>query len=124
GVDQVRFKTAQVYQYADDPNGLIPLNEKYSRYYKNDQGVYDFNNQLSNHCWRLWQAAVITWDGLVVPCCFDKDAKHQMGDLKAAGFKEIWRSQKYRDFRTKILKGRSHIDICANCSEGTKVWGD
>jgi radical SAM protein with 4Fe4S-binding SPASM domain len=124
GVDQVRFKTAQVYQYADDPNGLIPTNAKYSRYTKNAQGRYEFNNALSNHCWRLWQAAVITWDGLVVPCCFDKDAKHQMGDLKAAGFKEIWRSQNYRDFRSKILLGRSHIDICANCSEGTKVWSD
>ena len=27
-----------------------------------------------NHCWKLWHANVITWDGLVVPCCFDKDA--------------------------------------------------
>ena len=32
GVDQVRFKTAQVYNYEEDPNGLIPINNKYSRY--------------------------------------------------------------------------------------------
>src|SRR6185312_5340683 len=34
GVDQVRFKTAQVYDYQKDPNGLIPRQEKYSRYRK------------------------------------------------------------------------------------------
>src|SRR5580693_4928893 len=34
GVDQVRFKTAQVYDYKNDPNGLIPTNGKYSRYRK------------------------------------------------------------------------------------------
>jgi MoaA/NifB/PqqE/SkfB family radical SAM enzyme len=32
GVDQVRFKTAQVYDYENDPHQLIPTNNKYSRY--------------------------------------------------------------------------------------------
>ncbi|MBV9963138.1 MAG: radical SAM protein, partial [Parafilimonas sp.] len=31
GVDQVRFKTAQVYDYENDPHNLIPTIEKYSR---------------------------------------------------------------------------------------------
>uniref|UniRef100_UPI004037A422 SPASM domain-containing protein n=1 Tax=Algoriphagus halophilus TaxID=226505 RepID=UPI004037A422 len=30
----------------------------------------------------MWQGAVVTWDGKVVPCCFDKDANHVMGELK------------------------------------------
>ena len=34
GVDQVRFKTAQVYDYENDPHQLIPQNNKYSRYKK------------------------------------------------------------------------------------------
>src|SRR4051812_49189740 len=34
GVDQVRFKTAQVYDYQNDPNQLIPSIDKYSRYRK------------------------------------------------------------------------------------------
>jgi radical SAM protein with 4Fe4S-binding SPASM domain len=66
---------------------------------------------------------VITWDGLVAPCCFDKDATHRLGDLKATSFKEIWRSPAYQSFRQQLWKGRKNIDICANCSEGTKVWG-
>jgi len=122
GVDEVRFKTAQVYDYEKDPNKLIPRNEKFSRYKKNKQGDYEFKNALDNHCWRLWHATVITWDGLVVPCCFDKDAQHKMGDLKGKPFKEIWQDKEYVQFRKQILQSRRNIDICANCSEGTKVW--
>jgi radical SAM protein with 4Fe4S-binding SPASM domain len=124
GVDDVRFKTAQVYDYENDPNNLIPTIDKFSRYKKNKKGEFEFKNSLNNHCWRLWHATVITWDGLVVPCCFDKDAQHQLGDLKGMSFKEIWHNKSYVDFRKSILQSRSNIDICANCSEGTKVWSD
>lgn len=124
GVDDVRFKTAQVYDYEQDPNNLIPTLDKYSRYRKNEKGEFAFKNSLQNHCWRLWHATVISWDGLVVPCCFDKDAQHTLGDLKGMSFKEVWHSDTYVNFRRQILQSRKNIDICANCSEGTKVWSD
>jgi radical SAM protein with 4Fe4S-binding SPASM domain len=124
GVDEVRFKTAQVYDYENDPNQLIPINEKYSRYKKNKDGKYAAKNKLANHCWKLWQANVITWDGLVVPCCFDKDASHQLGDLKDKSFKEIWHNDNYKQFRKELMTSRKNIDICANCSEGVSVWKD
>ena len=124
GVDEVRFKTAQVYDYENDPNQLIPINEKYSRYKKNKNGEYIAKNKLANHCWKLWQANVITWDGLVVPCCFDKDATHQLGNLKNQSFKEIWNNDNYKQFRKELMTSRKNIDICANCSEGVSVWKD
>ena len=122
GVDEVRFKTAQVYDYENDPNQLIPVNEKFSRYKKDKQGNFISKNKMANHCWKLWHANVITWDGMVVPCCFDKDAKHQLGDLKNQSFKDIWQSDKYKHFRKELMTSRKNIDICANCSEGTSVW--
>jgi len=122
GVDDVWLKTAQIYDYENDPNRLIPTLDRFSRYRKTGKG-YEFKGKLSNHCWRLWHDPVITWDGLVAPCCFDKDASHRMGDLKQQSFREIWKSPVYRTFRTQLLKGRKEIDICANCSEGTRVWG-
>lgn len=124
GVDEVRFKTAQVYDYENDPNQLIPSNEKFSRYKKNNDGKTISKNKLANHCWKLWQANVITWDGLVVPCCFDKDASHQLGNLKMQSFKEIWRNDNYRQFRKELMTSRKNIDICSNCSEGVSVWKD
>jgi radical SAM protein with 4Fe4S-binding SPASM domain len=124
GVDEVRFKTAQVYDYETDPNQLIPNNEKYSRYKKDKDGKYKPKNKLVNRCWKLWHANVITWDGLVVPCCFDKDAMHQLGNIKNESFKNIWNNSNYKQFRSELMKSRKNIDICSNCSEGASVWKD
>jgi len=122
GVDEVRFKTAQVYDYQTDPNNLIPTIDKYSRYKKNKEGSYTAKNKLANRCWKMQHANVITWDGLVVPCCFDKDATHQLGNLKNQSFKEVWKNDNYKQFRSELMKSRKNIDICANCSEGVSVW--
>jgi len=124
GVDEVRFKTAQVYDYETDPNQLIPNNEKYSRYKKDKDGKYKPKNKLVNRCWKLWHANVITWDGLVVPCCFDKDATHQLGNIKNESFKNIWNNSNYKQFRTELMKSRKNSDMCSNCSEGASVWKD
>jgi radical SAM protein with 4Fe4S-binding SPASM domain len=123
GVDDVWFKTAQVYDYENDPNQLIPTNDKFSRYRKTSDGKFVPKNRMANHCWKLWHANVITWDGLVVPCCFDKDAQHQLGNLKMESFRETWNNENYRTFRKQLMNSRKNIDICSNCSEGTKVWG-
>lgn len=122
GVDDVVFKTAQVYDY-ENGNQLVPSNEKYSRYRKNKDGTWKIKNKLLNHCWKMWHSCVITWDGKIVPCCFDKDAAHVMGDLKEKNLSEIWNHDSYRQFRSAILQNRSEIDICKNCTEGTKVLG-
>lgn len=122
GVDEVRFKTAQVYEFEKDPNQLIPTIDKFSRYRKNADGTYRSKNKLANRCWKLWHANVITWDGLVVPCCFDKDAMHRLGNLKYESFREIWHNSNYKQFRNELMQSRKNIDICANCSEGVSVW--
>jgi len=124
GVDEVRFKTAQVYDYETDPNKLIPTIDKFSRYKKNTDGGYTPKNKLANRCWKMQHANVITWDGLVVPCCFDKDAMHQLGNLKNQSFKEVWNNDNYKQFRSQLMNSRKNIDICANCSEGASVWKD
>lgn len=122
GVDEVRLKTAQVYDY-ENGNELIPSIDKYSRYKENKDGTWSVKNKMVNSCWRMWQSCVITWDGGVVPCCFDKDATHQLGQLKTHDFKTIWKSAPYQNFRQSLLISRSEIEICKNCTEGTKVWG-
>jgi radical SAM protein with 4Fe4S-binding SPASM domain len=121
GVNEVRFKTAQFYAY-ENGNELMPSNEKYSRYIKKRDGSYRVKYYGGNHCWRMWSSSVITWDGKVVPCCFDKDAQHALGELKTEGFDAIWNGATYQQFRTAVLTNRNDIDICTNCSEGAKVW--
>ncbi len=122
GVDAVWLKTAQIYDY-EQGSALIPTIDKYARYKRQADGSYSIKNKLINHCWKMWHSCVITWDGLVVPCCFDKDGQYRMGDLKQQSFAEVWQSATYVDFRKKLIAGRSQIEMCKNCSEGTAVWG-
>ncbi|MBC7425655.1 MAG: SPASM domain-containing protein, partial [Bacteroidia bacterium] len=120
GVDVLGVKTAQIYDYANGSD-LLPEGEEFRRYNESEEG-FSIKNKLLNHCWKLWHSCVITWDGRVVPCCFDKDATHQLGFLGNNSFKEIWNGEPYKAFRTQVIKGRKHIDICKNCSEGTTIW--
>ena len=121
GVDEVKFKTAQIYDYANGSD-LIPSQDKYARYRKDATGKWHIKNKLLDQCWKMWQSCVITWDGKIVPCCFDKDAHHAVGNLATTPFTEIWHGQEYKTFRSTLLKGRDQIEMCQNCTEGTKVW--
>ena len=121
GVNEVKIKTAQVYDF-ENGHDLIPEADKYARYKKKASGEYEIKSRLLNQCWRMWQGCVITWDGKVVPCCFDKDAKYKLGNLESESFGNIWHSEAYNNFRKSVLKSRNRIDICTNCTEGTKVW--
>ena len=122
GVDAVEIKKAQFYDF-ENGNPLMPVNPEYSRYAATEtvsgEKHYRIRNNMPNHCFRMWSSCVITWDGWVVPCCFDKDATYRMGNINVEPFEQIWRNEKYRDFRRKLLHKRKSIDICTNCTEGT-----
>lgn len=122
GVDELGIKTAQIYDY-QHTDELIPETEALSRYKKTEDG-YVIKNELLNQCWRMWRGSVVTWDGLVVPCCFDKDATHRFGDVSKESFEAVWKGEAYNNFRSAILRSRKEIDICTNCTEGTKVWAN
>ena len=99
----------------------LPQNEKYRR--------YDFNEQLlrvkqgKGICPRPWLTTLVDWDGQVVPCCFDKNGEHAMGDFRdGSEFKTIWFSKKYTGFRKTMLKNRNAIDICKNCNYGIGLF--
>jgi radical SAM protein with 4Fe4S-binding SPASM domain len=121
GVDDLWLKTAQVYDPHDD-HPLIPTQDHYSRYRRAADGSWNVKNALRSECWRMWRGCVITWDGRVVPCCFDKDAHHVLGNLRNSSFSDLWRGDAYRDFRSALLTSRSSIEMCRNCSEGSPVW--
>ena len=90
------------------------------RRYEIKESEYVLKSSLPDRCARLWFNPVITWDGKVVPCCFDKDAEHVMGDLNKDSFREIWEGPKYRVFRKSMLMGRNSIEMCRNCTSGLR----
>ena len=86
-------------------------------------GKYELPSNLPNQCWRMWSSPVVTQDGELIPCCFDKDAEHGMGNpVKEGDFKTVWKGETFQSFRKQIYRNRKAIDICKNCSEGVKVW--
>lgn len=119
GVDEIQIKSAQIYDF-EQGNEMIPEGHEFSRYVSTPRG-FKIASDLPNHCWRMWQGCVFTWDGNVVPCCFDKDAKHVMGNIHSASFASIWKSPDYLKFRRQLANTRRNIDICSNCSEGLKT---
>ena len=114
-VDKVSIKSFQLLNY-DHASEWLP--NKSSRYFISDAGAVRLKNKLSNRCFRMWSSCVITWDGNVIPCCFDKNASYVMGNIKQQSLLEIWKNNDYTNFRNKVFSERKNIDICCNCSEG------
>ena len=116
GVDTLSLKTAQVYNF-DADRTIIPTMKGKSRYRQLPDGSWVIAKKIRNRCHRIWSSVVVTWDGKVVPCCYDKNADHQTGNLLEEPLSELWKNQLYNTFRKTVLKNRSGIDICRNCGE-------
>ena len=113
---KVSFKSMQLIGEAGGEN-FLPSEKRFNRY-KYYDGKLSIRSRKPDYCYRLWTTPVITWDGKVLPCCFDKDAEHIMGDLNSQTFSEIWMGDLYKSFRHRLLNKRADINICNNCSEG------
>ncbi|MFH1744858.1 MAG: radical SAM/SPASM domain-containing protein [bacterium] len=122
GVDVYTEKAVGLYNNDPEFNKvaeeLLPNNLSSSRYYKNSAGNYELKGNMSNHCNIVMGATVINSDGNVVPCCYDEDCEHVMGNVFATSLKSIWQGKKYNNFRDAIKKNRKAISICNTCSEG------
>jgi radical SAM protein with 4Fe4S-binding SPASM domain len=115
----LKLKSMQIINYKESEKWL-PGDEKFRRYKVDKDGILTPKNSYKNRCLRLWLNPVVTWDGKVIPCCFDKDAEHIMGDLNEASFREIWHGKKFKTFKGSVLKARRTIEICRNCTSGLK----
>jgi radical SAM protein with 4Fe4S-binding SPASM domain len=116
----VALKTMQVYSI-EGAERFLPTDERYRRY-RIDNGELHPKSALRDRCVRLWERSVITWDGVVVPCCFDKNAEYPLGTLDEQSFSDIWQSGTYHAFRLRVLNGRREIPMCRNCTEGLKIY--
>jgi len=115
GVDRVKIKSFQLLNF-NSADEWLPGHS--TRYKTDKNGVVSIKSSLPNRCFRMWSSCVITWDGNIVPCCFDKNASYIMGNIDEQMFLDIWKNNQYTNFRKKIFSERKNIDICCNCSEG------
>lgn len=113
-IDKITLKSAQIYE--ESQIDFLPENQKYSRY-NISNGKVKLKKVAENHCKRLIFGTVVCFDGRVVPCCFDKDADHELGNIASQSLHEIRNSKKYIDFVNKVFSNRNEISICNNCTE-------
>lgn len=108
GADMVLFKPYANWggQYAEVFDGL-----------QVEQLRAKLKDQRPNPCKFLWESCVVSWDGKVVPCCYDYDAQMIMGDLKTQTLDEIWNGEAYVALRRAELDGCNNSVLCANCSQ-------
>lgn len=116
--DKLELKTAQFNNYTNT-SVSPPKNTKFSRYENKHQ--LKLKGKMINKCWRQWHSAVITWDGQMAPCCYDKDADNLLGTLSKSSFGKIWKSKENKHFKELIFKNKSSISICHNCPEGRSI---
>ena len=57
----------------------------------------------------------ITWDGDVVPCCFDYDKKYVLGSLKESTLSAIWNGMPMQRLRDEFASNRVTNPLCVNC---------
>ena len=120
GVDRVIFKSPQIYDF-ENAETTLPLNPKYRRYERNNGG-FRLKGSYSGYCKKIWYGSAMTWDKKVIPCCFDKDAEFQLGDLNKDSFSEVWSGDHYQQFRKLVVKNRDSLEMCRNCTEGLRIF--
>jgi radical SAM protein with 4Fe4S-binding SPASM domain len=84
--------------------------EEVRRYYSN----FNFMPlSYKNRCLSPWMVAYIFPDGSVRPC---PSLNFSAGNIREASFKDIWNSERYRNFR-RVVKERKAFPVCSRCTE-------
>lgn len=114
--DVIRVKTALILELSEAER-KIPLDTKYSRYFKNQKGEITLKGNPNAACSAPWSKLSVTHNGWVLPCCFDKSGCYILGSLNFWSLREIWFSKHYNLFRKRLLTKRSQMPICCDCPQ-------
>ena len=125
GATHLVFKTAQLYDF-EHGHPLMPSDERYSRYKKTADGTYVHKkaSHLSpltfnlSPCRRLWSGCVITTNGDVLPCCYDKNHRYAYGNITQESLAELYHSTKANALRRRVLLYQGEpLEMCKNCNQ-------
>ncbi len=62
-----------------------------------------------------FERMTITWDGDVVPCCFDYNKKYILGSLRSSTLAEIWNDVPIERLRKEFMTNNVVNPLCKNC---------
>lgn len=85
--------------------------------------VGDHPAPLRYLCTYPFRSVVVLWDGRVVPCCRDDDARYVLGDLNHQSLREIWHGPRAQALRAAYLAQRfDQGHLCAGCPWGKAAF--
>jgi radical SAM protein with 4Fe4S-binding SPASM domain len=73
------------------------------------------SDRSSVRCTIPWDTMTITWDGDVVPCCFDYDKKYVLGNIGRSTLSEIWTDGPLERLRNEFISNNVQNPLCRNC---------
>lgn len=106
---------------------LVPYYEKYKQFWSRiaDEVAYlDYkemkerkaDKMFSWACPQMWQRMAVLWDGTILPCNHDDDAKLVLGKVGENSIYEAWNSSKLKEIREIHKRGDAHtINACNGC---------
>lgn len=67
-----------------------------------------------------WRRVVVAWDGKVLPCCHDYDAKVSLGNVAEQSLVSIWNGEKMLALRQEFISGEITNPVCRDCEHRYK----
>jgi radical SAM protein with 4Fe4S-binding SPASM domain len=121
GADKVVLKTLQA-AWLTGGDKSLPDDLNLTRYRRKSDGtlVTDCHPFLGKRCLRLYYSFQVDWQGNVVPCCFDKNSDHILGNILTSNLQDIWNNSTYKKFRRSMNNNGRVLPMCTDCTEGLK----
>ncbi len=121
GADKTVFKTLQADSF-EGGKDFLPDDLNMTRYRRNADGEIETDMvwYLRNRCLRIYYSLQIDWQGNVLPCCFDKDSDHIMGNVMNEHITALWNGDRFRAFRRTLIEKGRIFPMCRDCTEGLK----
>jgi radical SAM protein with 4Fe4S-binding SPASM domain len=108
--------------------GDVPIKMIYRHHYSKENN-YNLNlvnrdeiiegankRYTDNSCNIPFYKAMIDWNGDVLLCENDWARNNKFGNVNKNSFSDIWFSERFMDFRKKLLEGRNTCYPCKGCS--------
>lgn len=95
-----------------------PLGQKFSIQFDSRFRWPNMNDEILSDigfCHALTSHIAIHADGKVVPCCLDKEAKIELGNIFETKFSEILASERLQNMKKAFAKGIACETLCQRC---------
>jgi radical SAM protein with 4Fe4S-binding SPASM domain len=62
-----------------------------------------------------WTKMTVSWDGDLVPCCFDYNKRYSLGNINEHSLVEIWNGEKMQALRSEFIANKVTNPLCNGC---------